>query len=138
MKHWNLQLTSPNGQTFDLGGLGYASSTLEHGYVMPEIRRFLAASNLTQKDFLLSGLQQMLLNSSFYRWHGYRLVWGDASPEDEHVAYPNGEDLKWSLYRLINGKTELLISGCLPSDWWDLDREDRYQLVNAHAQEFED
>lgn len=138
MKDWNLQLVSPSGKVFNLGGMGYASSTVEHSYVMSEIRAFLSASNLTQREFLLEGLHQMLLNEGFHRWHGYRLVWGDASPESPHVAYPNGRDTKWTLYRLINGRTKVLLQGELPGNWWDLEIEDRQWLAEQHVLDVEE
>lgn len=131
MPDWNLQLISPDGEIFNLGSLGYASATLEHSYVFPEIREFLMSSTYTQRDFVLSDLQQMLLNESFHRWHGYRLVWGNTPTNGKYSSYPNGseDDLAWSLHRLINGKDEILLEGRLPYDWWELEEEDRLCLI---------
>lgn len=137
MKNWNLQLVSPSGEIFELGGLGYASSGIEHSYVMPEIRAFLPESNLTQREFLLADLHQMLLNPNFQQWHGYRLAWGDAQPEDAHAAYPNGRDTRWTLYRLINGQTRVLLQGELPENWWDLEIEERQILAEERIADME-
>jgi len=100
----------------------------EHGYIFGEIIKFLKESNLTQREFVLS-LSQMLLNSGFHQYHGYRLAWGGGSPENPSSGYPDGVALDWQLYRLINGKAELLLEGALPSNWWEIDQDDRHHLV---------
>ena len=128
---WKLQLVSPSGDIFDVGTMGYASSTLEHSYIFPQIKEFLEGSTLTQREFVLEDLTQMLLNPGFHRFHGYRVAWGSHSPEERYSAYPNGQDLDWTLYRLINGQTRTLVQGKLPENWWDLDEDERYQIVEA-------
>ena len=144
---WNLQLTSPTGEVFelgDMGDMGRASRTQEHGYIFGGIIKFLEESNLAQREFVLSDLSQMLLNSGFHRYHGYRLAWGGGSHEEDNgyrlawgggsheegfSGYPDGVALDWQFYRLINGKAKLLLEGALPSNWWEIDQDDRDHLV---------
>jgi len=120
-----------------MGDMGRASRTQEHGYIFGGIIKFLEESNLAQREFVLSDLSQMLLNSGFHRYHGYRLAWGGGSPEEEFSGYPNGTALDWQFYRLINGKTELLLEGALPTNWWAIDQDDRHRLLEKIRDEEE-
>jgi len=139
-KKWNLTLTSPSGETFDMGDMGLASSGQEHGFVLGGIIKFLEESNFTQREreFVLADPIQMLLNNSFHQWHGYRLAWGGGSPEEEFSGYPDGVALDWQFYRLINGKTELLLEGTLPSNWWAIDQDDRHRLLEIKIRDEEE
>ena len=128
---WNLSLTSPTGEVFELGDMGRASRTQEHAFIFVEIIEFLKESDLTQREFILADISQMLLNSGFHRFHGYRLAWGGGSPEEKFSGYTDGVAVDWQFYRLINGKTILLLEGALPSDWWGLDEYERQALAES-------
>ena len=132
---WKLQLVN-NDKIFDLGSMGYASSCVEHSYVMPEIKAFLESSDLADTDIVVADPYQSLLNSSIAQYHSFRLVWGDQSPGDKFAAYPNGTDLDWKFYQFANGKAKLVFSGSLPANWNEMTAEEKYFAVEDRYMQF--
>ena len=133
---WKMQLIAPSGKVFDMGEMGYAASTQEHSYVMPQIVEFLKNSNYTNTELILESPTQALLHHGFWPFHGYRLVWGDADPvTDSYAAYPNGRDLNWKLYRLSNEQTEVYLEGSLPENWWEMSEAEQQVFLEQQPLE---
>ena len=135
---WQLQLVDPTGKVWELGNMGYAASTGETSYALFKVREYLLSEecNWNGKDFVLAGVWQTFLNSAFYPYHNFRLVWGPVpnSPSEigKFSAYSNGKDIEWHLVYSSNGRVQKLLSGSLPEGWWELEEEERaYQLENV-------
>lgn len=134
-KEWQLQLVDPQGKVWNLGGMGYASSTREVSYVLNQVAEFLEGEecNWVGKEFVLADVWQTLLNENFHPYHNFRLVWGPIPSSLEPFSqYPNGRDIEWHLVYTSNGRVHECLSGFLPEGWWDLEEQERdHQLQNV-------
>jgi hypothetical protein len=136
---WTMKLVSPKGEEFTMDNNfgGYASSVVEHSFVFPLFREFLSKDQEYNKFLLTVGASQALLNETFMQFHSYRLAWGNANPTDPHVAYPNGVDTNWTIYRCSNGNQNIILSGSLPDNWWNLEDGERQVLAEECLLDFE-
>lgn len=132
---WKLQLVNDD-KIFELGDAGYASSCVEHDYVIPEVRAFLKNSDLAAVDMVVADPYQALLNPTIAQYHMFRLVWGDQSPNDKFAAYPNGTDRSWTLYQLCNGKAKIVLSGSLPCNWTEMTEEEKFCAAEERYMQF--
>jgi hypothetical protein len=134
--NWQLQLIDPQGKTWGLGDMGYASASGETNHVLHKIKEYLESDscNRAGREFVLADVWQTLLNEGFHPYHCFRLVWG-AIPKKEikaHSQYPNGKEVDWHLVFVANGHIKECLSGSLPEGWWELDEDERqHQLQNV-------
>jgi len=130
-----MKLVAPSGEELliDNNFGGYAGATLEHAFVLASWEQWLhqEGNSIPTHKFLALAGSQALLNSAFMKFHSYRLTWGDTNPEESHACYPNGVDLKWSIYWCANGLQRLKLSGSLPAGWWEMDRDKRQKVLKS-------
>lgn len=134
-RNWQLQLIDPQGKTWELGGMGYASASGETSYALNHIAEYLESDcDWSGKDFVLADVWQTLINEGFHPYHCFRLVWGPIPKKEikAYSQYPNGRDIEWHLVFVANGQIKECLSGSLPEGWWELDEEERqHQLQNV-------
>jgi hypothetical protein len=130
MKGWKQALVredrSGNQEIVSIRDYGYNSGDWGVIYAIPEIRKWLEAnSNYCGSELVLMDVCQMLMLSSLLEWHNFRVAWGDEKPSATSYYSNKKKGLEWKFYLCSNGNDDLLTSGTLPDDWWELNDEGR-------------